>query len=1141
MRSLEKLKLQFMTTVTNSAISKIVAVTAGLAMVASFAFVAPARAASLTSAQVQSILSLLSSFGADSTTIANVQSSLTGVPVSGTTGGTTTTTSSCDFTGSLTIGAKGAEVTCLQTALIGAGYTIPAGATGYFGNQTRSAVAAWQKATGVAPAVGYFGSISRAHWNLGSTATTGGTTGGTTTGGTTAMTGNGLKVALAATSPNGTVLVQAQGIADLGEFTFSNPTSASINVTSLSFNRIGVSNDSTLTNVYLYKGVNRITDSAGVSASVFSFSSSAGLFTVPAGGTYTVSVRSDIADSTSGQQVGVALSAVGSTGTLDTSVSFPVNSGLQTISAASLAGVDFSGTVLPSANSSLSPTADYTIWQQTVSVSTNPVKFTSIKFTNLGSIDASNIQNIRLYVDGTQVGTAVSQLNADRTVSFDLSTSPVTLSTSSHIVKVVANVTGGSSRTFQLSLQRGSDAMFVDNQLNQPVTPTVSSATFSAQTSGLQTVASVSGSTGVSVSKAAASPMNDIATGSTNVKLASFNFLVTGEDVKVQDLYVFASTTSDGSTDAAYDLSNGKIMINGVQVGSTKTIGGSATNAASQATDFALGSSLIIPAGTVTTIDIYADAKTSAGVNIPNTGTVKVSLKASTSNGQGQSSLNAVNIPSSSDVSGNNITVTSSALTATKFSGYGDQTMLPGTDSARIGSFTLSAGAAEGVNVNTIAMDLSGYAGVTNLVLKDSATGAQLGSTVTTPSASGNTFSVNFTIPASGTKTINVYGNLLTTASGSVQATLTTSTAGTGAVTATNAALTGTQALQSMTIGTGLLTIARSASNPVNANVIAGASNVEVNDYTFTSQTSPYTVSKLEFQIPNGAATSTNGLTLSYTDANGATQTATGATTLVSGGPATVTFTGLSFYVPKDDSADVKVLVGIPTIANGATSGAAITTTLLHATGFQAIDSTGNATTSVGTANVAGASGSYGTMLVRKTLPTFAGQSYTTTSMPNSGTDLFKFNVSADAAGAAELYKVSFNVSTSTGGEALTDFTLYDVTSGTPVSIGTATNANSSNIVTITPTNVISVGAGSTKTFTLRAGTYTGVWGTHNSITVSANSADGSVAANAAAASVSGNYVWSDRSAASHDTTTSDWTNGYLLKNLTDGTYSFSN
>ncbi|VAW32538.1 hypothetical protein MNBD_CPR01-219, partial [hydrothermal vent metagenome] len=555
-----------MTTVTNNVIAKIAAVATGLAMVASFAVVAPAHAASLTSAQVQSILSLLSSFGADSATISNVQSALTGTSVNtGSTGGTTTTTSSCNFTASLTIGAKGADVTCLQNALIAAGYTIPAGATGYFGSQTQSAVAAWQSANSVSPAVGYFGPISRAHWNLGVTSSTNGNTSGNTngnTGGNTAMTGNGLKVALSATSPSGTVIVQKQGIADLGEFTFSNPTSASINVTSLTFNRTGVSNDTTLTNVYLYNGVNRITDSAGVSNSSFSFSNASGIFTVSAGGTYTVAVRSDIADSTSGQQVGISLTAVGSTGTLDSSVSFPISGGLQTVSAADLASVVFDGTTLPSANGSLSPTADYTVWQNTVSVSTNPVKLSMIKLTNLGSIDASDVQNLRFYVDGTQVGTAVSQLSADRTVTFDLSSNPVLLSTSSHIIKVMANVVGGSSRTLELSLQRSSDAMFVDSQLNQPVTLNTSNTTtsFSAASSGVQTIASV-GANGVSVTKAAASPINDIAVGTTGVKLASFNFLASGEAVKINDLYVFASTTSDGSTNAAYNLSNGKVVV----------------------------------------------------------------------------------------------------------------------------------------------------------------------------------------------------------------------------------------------------------------------------------------------------------------------------------------------------------------------------------------------------------------------------------------------------------------------------------------------------------------------------------------------------------------------------------------------------
>jgi len=49
-------------------------------------------------------------------------------------------------------------------------------------------------------------------------------------------------------------LVQGQGIGDLADFVFSNPTSAPIMVTSATFNRIGVSNDSTLNNVYLYNG-----------------------------------------------------------------------------------------------------------------------------------------------------------------------------------------------------------------------------------------------------------------------------------------------------------------------------------------------------------------------------------------------------------------------------------------------------------------------------------------------------------------------------------------------------------------------------------------------------------------------------------------------------------------------------------------------------------------------------------------------------------------------------------------------------------------------------------------------------------------------------------------------------------------------
>jgi hypothetical protein len=84
--------------------------------------------------------------------------------------GTTTTTTTTTATAGacvaipapLTLGAKGVNVTALQNALIAAKQSIPAGATGYFGAQTVSALAAWQTANGVAPAVGYYGPITAA-------------------------------------------------------------------------------------------------------------------------------------------------------------------------------------------------------------------------------------------------------------------------------------------------------------------------------------------------------------------------------------------------------------------------------------------------------------------------------------------------------------------------------------------------------------------------------------------------------------------------------------------------------------------------------------------------------------------------------------------------------------------------------------------------------------------------------------------------------------------------------------------------------------------------------------------------------------------------------------------------------------------
>ena len=54
----------------------------------------------------------------------------------------------CSFTRSLTVGTRGDDVMCLQEYLGSTGhYTYSGGATGYFGNITRSAVAACRQKT----------------------------------------------------------------------------------------------------------------------------------------------------------------------------------------------------------------------------------------------------------------------------------------------------------------------------------------------------------------------------------------------------------------------------------------------------------------------------------------------------------------------------------------------------------------------------------------------------------------------------------------------------------------------------------------------------------------------------------------------------------------------------------------------------------------------------------------------------------------------------------------------------------------------------------------------------------------------------------------------------------------------------------
>lgn len=1127
--------------VTTKATAKVAAIVTGLAMATSMLALAPiAQAASLTSAQVSSIISLLQSFGADASTIANVQASLTGgTPVS--TGGVS---SSCSFTRDLTSGVSGSDVTCLQRALIAAGYSIPAGATGYYGGQTIAAVTAWQKASSIAPSVGYFGPKSRAAFNLGGTPGTPSTPG---TPGTPSVpvTGNGLKVMLATDSPNGTVLVQTQAIGELAKFTFANPTSSDVKVTNLGFKRIGSSGDSTLSAVYLFSGAKRLTDAASISSSAFSFNDSTGLFTVPAGQTYTVSVRSNILTGTNGQQVGVQLVSVSSNGTLDTSVSFPVTGGLQTISSASMGTVALTYTGPTGATEN--PGTDVRVFEASTVISTHAADLHSITFENRGTSKDGDLKNFRLYVDGVVVGSTVAQATNDK-ITFDLSASPLRLATGTRIIKVVADIVGGSSYTYDIQIRRDIDARFVDAELGQPIDISGTLAAASANTIASGTL---------SVTKATNSPSENVGLSSTNVKWATFEVRAAGEDVKIETVKVWVdSTGADG-------MDNAKIFLNGVQIGPTKDLVSDAATD-DDGTEFALGSSFIARHGQVEILEIYGDAKDDDATDFADASTADIGISIAAADTEGMSSGNTVTAVS--EVEGNSRTISSSTLSVSKYSGYGDQTVIPGTNNVKLGSFTLSAGSTEGVNVNTVAINLSALeaASITDLMLKDNATGTQIGSTKVSPAGSANaagdnSFSVNIAIPANGTKTIDVYGNVKSSAGiGAWTAQIDATTGGTGMVTA-NSVTVSEVTLQTITIGTSDLAAAVGTS-PDTANVIAGSSLVKVGSFNFTSQYSAFTVDKIAVKIPANAATSVSLVTLRYPNASGVSTDSTAVLDLSSSSEthATATFTGLSFYIPSDTSKKLDVYVNLSTIAAGATSGAVVTVVLDANEGYRETNSAGTVGTTLAAADLdSSATSGKGTMYVRKSIPTISSTPISTTLAEGSSQVLGRWTVTADAAGDVDWGSTVFTVN-KTAALSLGATTTLAVWSGSNQIAGTfATTTGelvggldscdnlTSCLLHFRPTTVETIAAGTSKSYELR-GTVGGTAANNNSIDVSIANPQTTASSTATFASAAGtqgestaaSFAWSDWSdltdhaSNATDTDTIDWMGDYLVKTL---------
>ena len=1006
------------------------------------------------------------------------------------------------WTRTLKQGSRGADVAnlqrflnvCTNTQVASAGRVGSAGReTTYFGPSTRAAVIAFQATRGITPASGVFGPISRGVamqlQASGSPCTGGqvvtppsnnipgcnpGYTYSITTGqpcnGTPTQTSGPVSASLAVTNPGANTVVAGQATADLAHFQFSGTGT----VTAVELQRIGISADTSLTSVYLYEGNTRLTDAASVtSGGVIRFSSPTGLFTV--NGSRTISVRADIKSDANGQTVGVRLNNYTVAGQTAATASTLMGNVMSVASNSGLA------TVTINSNAVATPTIDagtsnYTVWNATVNVAGRAVWLKAANFKVIGSAQADALQNARLIVDGAQVG-ASTMVNSLGNLSFDLSSAPVSLITGSHTIEVRADVVGGASRTFYVSLQNAGDLMFTDSQFaNVNITLTNSgtgntAGAFSMNNSGTITI----GSGTLSVSKDPAFTTTTITSGASNVVLGRYTLRAYGEAVKVMQVVVDVDL-STGTT----GLQNITLFANGAQVGTSQNAAGFTTwtsgDDANTDLTFNLGSALIVPAGQTMNLEIRGDLQNAAGVAYA--GTVTTDITIPVSQAQGQSSYTLY--PSGSALTTPTTSVTSATTTATvaKSAGVTNQNVANNTSGVKIGSFVIQAGTTEGLRVTNLAIAIAQVVGtattgdieltdISNLRL--TVNGTQLAGV--SPQASNN-FSVDMLIPSGATHTVDVYADINNATAGETITTTLTATArgATSNQTVSTSATTG----QTMTVGTATLgapTIV--GTSLTNAHyVLGGTSNEPIIRYRFTATNGNVALTELRFTV-GGTAGAVTAITV--TGSNGGTCSAPVVGT-------TATLTGCNFTVPQGfGGMDLIVTPTYNTVGYGSISAGSTATVDLTD-----VNSTPSGGSPSGLTAVTLAVSN--TMTLVSTLPTLT-LSPSNAVLTNGLIKVGSVTIAAGSTGSINLESLGITLTASGGALMATsagvDVTLKEgnttITTTDDVPVGTGTAA--SFAATVTFSNDENVVAGGSRTFDIYV-TASAVTGGDDSITV---------------------------------------------------------
>jgi len=1141
-----------------------IAVVLALALGFTFAFATPAKAVTIEElqAQIQGLLAQIASLQSGGST--------------GSTGGTCFT-----FTQTLRQGSTGAEVMQLQKFLNSKGFTVaatgagsPGNETSYFGPATKAAVIKFQNANaaqiltpvGLTAGTGIWGPSSRAAANA---MCTGGTTGGTTT---PPPTGAGLSI-MAGSQPANSLAPKGAARVPFTTFVLTNNSGSVVTVNGVTVERTGLAQDAAFSGVVLI-------DSNNVqlgTSKTFNSNHQATIgdtFTLNPGETKTLTVAGNMASSLTsytGQVAGIAV--VGINTSVPVSGSLPISGAQQTLNDTLTIGT------VSTSSSSFDPGA-----AQTKSIGDTAVRFSGIRFTagsgedlklysvrwrQVGTAAGSDISNVVTVVNGTSYPATVSSDGKYYTSVFP---GGILITKGNSVdVYVQGDLTGtnSASRTVDMDIDKVTDVYFVGQLYGYGIAP---SGTYTPWYNGK--VTTIQGGTATTIGKANEVPSQNIAVNVANQPLGGFVTDFKGEPVSVTQMVFNFNLSSQDATDRLL-TSVSLVDENGVVVAGPKD----AVDNAGTAMTVTFTDTVTFPVGRkVYTLKGRVDSDVSDGQTITASTT-----PSGWSSPTGQVSGNSVTI-SQGNFSMNPMTVRAAALAVSVSSSPASTTIVAGGQGITFANIQFNATqSGEDVRFSSFTLDSDGdnlalagsLANLSTCQAFDGATPLNTGSNVVNPSTTATTtagvdiaFTLDapLTVPKGTVKTLTIKCNVSSNADANAQyqigmgSTNIAAIAATGVTSGNSVTPTGSgangQVMQVATAGTVTLTSQSvDVSQPALSRVPAGTSGVTIGNMKISATNESVTIQKIGLAL-GGTATSTNGrYGTNSTGSAGSSNSGVGdvVKAYIYNGATLLgeaTFTGSSqsatstlitpLVIPANSDVTLTIKADLAPISVSDTGGIG-DVVAIDPENAQGVGNQSGSQINVPAANTNGVNG----VQMTKSVPTVAlGTGACSGNACNGANQVLKvFTVTANQAGPVSIWRLIFNIATTSASASSTLLTVLDENGNTATSTFGVQQDGGVAGRTIFTGGPLIIPAGKTYTFKL-TGTVTPLSGVTNWSVVTTllgtstnnkgvGTSPSTIATTTSVLATQGyEFIWSDNATTTASINTVDWFGGAFINGL---------